>query len=116
MVLLTEIANVNVFQVIIEFSVLVITVIGFFIAINKASKDKFEAKADVTRVLKIESDMECIEKAKADTDYVKELNRAVHHRIDESNDNMKGLLTQIQAKQETMNSNIFEILKMMKNT
>ena len=106
--------SISVFQLIIDAGMLIIVLVTFIIASNKSYQDKFDGKASNERVIKIEEDMECIKEKKADADYVRELNRAAHHRIEETNLYTLGILNQIQSSQAVIQEDIKDILKRLK--
>jgi len=105
--------TINLFNAIVGFAGLIIVLIGFLWKINASIIKMIDSKADISRVKQIETDMECIEKTKADAEYVKELNRATHHRIDDNAAHTLGILNQIQSNQDTMQKDLKEILKTM---
>jgi sorbitol-specific phosphotransferase system component IIBC len=112
MVLATEL-TINLFNAIIAFAGFVIVMIGSIWSINASIDKKIEEKADQKQVIKIEEDMECLEKTKADTEYVKEQFRAVHHRINDNAAHTLGILNQLQKGQDTIQEDLKEILKTM---
>jgi hypothetical protein len=113
-ILLTNpLGSISFFQLLIDAGMLIVVLVTFVIGTNKANQEKFDKKADVERVVKIEEEMDCVREKKSDVDYVRELNRALHHRIDENEKHTISILNQIQQNQEVMQSDIKDILKMM---
>jgi hypothetical protein len=110
MVLLTEL-SINLFNAIVGFAGFIIVMLGFIWSVNISIDKKIQEKADQKRVTKIEENMECLERTKADTEYVKEQVRAVHHRITTNEGHTLGILNQLQDNQNVMMADIKDILK-----
>jgi hypothetical protein len=110
MVLATEL-TINLFNALIGLAGFIIVLLGFIWSVNTSIDKKIQEKADQKRVIKIEENMECLEKTKADADYVKEQVRAVHHRITANEGHTLGILNQMQDNQNTMMADIKDILK-----
>lgn len=120
MTLLDILSNFNLPSFAIEVAMLVVAIIVMNMTTKKAFEEKFDKKADVVRVKKIEDsidkidiDMDCIKEKKAEVDYVDKQIRAVYHSMKENNDNVKIILSQIQSGQNIMEKDIKEILKTM---
>lgn len=114
LILSNPLGSISFFQLIIDAGMLIIVLVTFIIASNKSYQDKFDSKASNDRVVKIEEDMELVKERKADADYVRELNRATHHRIDETNAHIIGILNKIQDTQGVIQGDIKDILKRSK--
>ncbi|MFA5299524.1 MAG: hypothetical protein WC389_15145 [Lutibacter sp.] len=97
----------------IEVGMLIIAVIVMNMANRKAIEDKYEKKADKEKVDCIEKEVKIIHDKKADTDYVKEQVRSIHHRITEHETNTLVTLNRMESNQSEMLKHIMEILKEM---
>jgi cysteinyl-tRNA synthetase len=104
----------NILTFIIEAGMLIVAIVVMNMTNRKAIEDKYNLKADKEKVDCIELEVKKIQEKKADVDYVKELNRAVHYRIDEHNTHIIGVLNQLQSNQDVMMSDIKDLLKRRK--
>lgn len=113
--LVNILTNFNVASFLIELGMLIIAIVSINIASRRALDKKFDAKADKDKVESIEADIKCMDTKKADLEYVRERDRAVHHRIDEEDKHKMGILNQMQSTQDAMQKDIKDILKLLIN-
>jgi len=111
--LANPLGDISIPQLLIDAGTLIIALVGFAFAMREANNKRFDSKADVSRVVKIEEDMDCVKDKKADTTYVDRQISGIHHRITENEAHTLTTLQHIEDNQGNMLEHIMQILKDM---